>query len=352
MVDPAGNIKKEVENNEENYNKENISNAYFSSYITFYTIFSNIKKNIEESELNDHKEVDIEITGYKNEPTGISFEFFNFDKTKKNEFYEQNVEYIKEGSLILSFNFELKEEEDYQTIKLIFDNLKKIVNNIPNDIFNNKTLFRKKGKKISFDIIQNNENLKNDENNNGSSNNNLNIGIKTGINIKDIFSENSDHFKNLVNALSALFKFKAKGTSLNIIILFISECLKIFQLGYETLVSMLIKINEFLNGINISFGKTEFKLEYDPKSLANEIVKKICLLLGKKEDQFQKILQEYIDIVKIQIRNLLLSDNNLLNLIKKINIDYFSFSTVSSLSQLGLAIILKIPGLYDFFITD
>ena len=321
----------------------NISNAYNSGYETGFSIFSNIREKIIELGLNDQKEVDIEITGSKTEPTGLSFECISFDKTKNNEFYDLDAEYIKEAFVVLSLNLELKEEEDYQTIKLIYDEFKTSVNNYPNEFFHHKTLFRKRGKKISFDIIVNTDNIKIDENNNCSFNNYLNIGIKTGINLKEIFSENPDRYQNLINALSAICKFKVKGMYLNYIILFILECIKRFKLGNEILESNL-KINEFLNGIIMSFCKTEFKLEYDPINLANEIVNKICLLFGRNEEsQFQIIVKECIDKV-IAIKDELLNNANL----NKINIDWISFSGVSSVSQYGLAFIFKIPGLCDF----
>ena len=254
----------------------------------------------------------------------------------------------------MSLNLELKEEEDLSTIKIIYDEFKTIVNKLPNQLFNFQTLFRKRGKKVSFDIIQNNENMKNEVGiNNDSTNNNLNIGIKTGINLKDIFSENPDHFKNLINILSAIFKFKVKGMYVNYIILLILECMKFIKLGNETLTSILEKINEFINGIIMSFSKTEIKLEYDPKNLANEIVNEICLLFGKNEEaEFQKIVQECLDQIKNGIKDVILSNNNFISFIKKINIDCFSLSYVSSFKQFGFAIIFKIPGLYEFITNE
>ena len=142
--------------------------------------------------MNGQKELDIEIVGSKKEPS--CFEIINFDKTKNNEFYEQIIEYIKEALVLISLNLELKEEEDLSTIKIIYK-FKIFVNKLSNQLFNFRTLFRKRWKKVSFDIIQNNENIKNEfETNNDSANNNLNIGIKTCINLKDIFSEKSRSF--------------------------------------------------------------------------------------------------------------------------------------------------------------
>ena len=106
----------------------------------------------------------------------------NFDKTKINEFYEQNIEYIKEVLALMSVNLELKEEEDLSTIKIIYDEFKTFVNKLLNKLFNFRSLFRKRGEKVSFDIIQNNQNIKNEfKTNNDSATNNLNIGIKTCI---------------------------------------------------------------------------------------------------------------------------------------------------------------------------
>ena len=360
MEDPAGNKKKEVQKEiegeeeelEEKYEEDyqnDIANSYNSLFQFSFTIFANARKKIEELGLNDQKEIDIEIRGSKKEPTGISFELINFDKTKNNEFYEDNVEYINEAFLIISLNLELKKEEDLSIIKIIYDKFKIFVHELPNDLFNIRTLFRKRGKKVSFDIIQNNENIKKDETSNSSTNNYLNIGIKTDINLKDIFSENPDHLKNLINSLFAIFKFKIKGMYTNYIILLILECIKITNLRNETLKLILENINEFLNLFIMSFCKSEIKLEYNPKNLANEIIKELCLLFGKNEEgEFQKIANKYLSQVKNIIKDELLIDNNLLSLIKKINIDCFSFSCLSSLIQYGFAFILKIPGFYDF----
>ena len=94
---------------------------------------------------------------------------------------------------------------------MIYDYIKAMANNFPTNFSIYQTLFRKNGKKISFDIIVKNENEKKEENNNGSSNNYLNIGIKTCINLKQIFSENADHFTNLEEVLSAIINLKIKG---------------------------------------------------------------------------------------------------------------------------------------------
>ena len=98
MADPAENKKNGLENDvkeegdeeEDEEYEEDISKAYFSNYQFFFTIFFNITKKIEELGFNDQKEVDIEIGGSKKELSGISFEIINFDKTKNNEFYDQN----------------------------------------------------------------------------------------------------------------------------------------------------------------------------------------------------------------------------------------------------------------------
>ena len=358
MVDPIKNKKNEMEEElgeeKKKYNKEDISNSYLLGFQISFDIFSNIRRKIEELGLNDQKEVDIEIRGSKNEPTGVSFEFISFDKTKNNEFYDQNIDYIKKAFLIISLNLELKKEEDFSTIKMIFDELKAFVNKLPNDLFNFTTLFRKKGKKINFDIIQNNDNIELDETKDiGPFNSSLNIGIKTGINVKEIFSENPDHFKNLINALSAIFKFNLKGMHANCIILFVLECIKYFKIGNDTLIPILEKLNDFINLIIMSFYKTEFILEYDVIDLANEISKEICLLYGKNgEGEFQKISQECIDQVKNGIKNILLNDNNLLYLAKNINVDCISLSCVSSLFQSVFAIKFIIPGLYDLLFSD
>ena len=75
----------------------------------------------------------------------------------------------------------------------------------------------------------------------------------------------------------------------------------------------------------------------------------MCLLFGKNEEsEFQKISHECLFQIKNKIEDELLNDNNLLSFIKKINIDCFSFSCLSSLIQYGFAFILKIPGFYDF----
>ena len=356
MADPAANKENEIneedeekEENEEDYIKQQSYNSYFNAYKISYVISYNITKKIIELGLNDQNEVDIEIRGSKKEPTGISFEIFTFDKTKNNEFFDPNVEYIKEAEILISLNIELKEEEDLSTIKMIFDFFKEMVNNLPTNIYISQTLFRKNGKKISFDIIQKkNENEKKEENNNVSSNNYLNIGIKTGIELKQIFSENADHFKNLEDALSAIVNFKIKGTHLYYIFFYILEYIKYFKLVEGELTPMFEKIYEIINGIIIYLSKAELKLEYDAINLANEIVKEICLLFGKnEEDEFQKIVQEFIDKAKNVIKYVI--DNDSLSyLIKKINLDCFSLNFVASMTQLGYATIIKIPGLNDF----
>ena len=105
----------------------------------------------------------------------------------------------------------------------------------------------------------------------------------------------------------------------NYIILLIQNVMKFNKVGNENLTTMLERFNEFINEIIMSFCKTEIKLEYAPKNLANEIVKKIYLLFGRNEEtEFQKIVQECLEQVKNGIKDVLLIDSNLFSFIKKL----------------------------------
>ena len=58
--------------------------------------------------------------------------------------------------------------------------------------------------------------------------------------------------------------------------------MKSIKLGNEALTTMLERFNEFINGIIMSFCKTEIKLEYDLKNLANEIKKRNLSFIWKE----------------------------------------------------------------------
>ena len=89
---------------------------------------------------------------------------------------------------------------------------------------------------------------------------------------------------------------------------------------------MFAKIYEIINGYYLFIYKTELKLEYDAKTLANEIVKEICLLFGHNEEsEFQKMVQEFIDKAKSVIQYVVANDY-LFYLIKKINLFRLFFS--------------------------
>ena len=350
MSDPVNNEKnickeeeEEEEENEEEDCYEKNQKEFIQAYERSFNIFHSARKKILELKLDTKKEIDIEIRGTKIEPKGISFEIINLEKN--NEIYDQNVEYFKNALYLMSLNLELKEEEDLSIIKIIFDYFKTLTKEVfPNNAF--ETLFRKNGKKVSFDIFQKLCDFQIDE---GSpSESKYNIGIQTNIGIKQIFSENADHFKNLIDILSLIIKFKIKGNALNIMTFVLLELIKNNTMQNGTIDSMFKNIYEFMNKLITSFIKTELKFEYDAIDLAKEIAKEICLRFGKnKEEGFQEIVQEFIDNFKNVIKSGL-EDEELLNNLKKINLDCFSYSIFCPLIQIGFVIIFKIPGLYEF----
>jgi hypothetical protein len=206
------------------------------------------------------KEIDIEIKGSNIEPKGISFEIISLDKN--NEFYNQNVDYINKSKFVFSLNLELK-EEDLSIVKQLFY----IMKSFTCEYFPKlpiETLFRLNGKKISLDGFIRKDEKNNFQNNNGNSSNNyLNIGIKTGIDLKQIFSENVDHFKNFIDFLSAIIRFKAGGAYLNGFVFGLLESEKNFKILTGTFDSMFKKIYDFMKVILMPILKAEFKFEYD-----------------------------------------------------------------------------------------
>ena len=358
MADPSENKeynKEDEEENEEENDEENEENNFKKEFMKSFQI--SFQKNFiiqtivqdKLMNLNEKKDIDMEIKGSKDEPKGISFEIINFDKSKITQFYDPRVEYIKKAEFVFSLNLELKEEGDFSTIKVIFDFFKSFINQIiPIPKFL-ETLFRKKGKQISFDIFKKKENneIINDD---STGNNYINIGVKTGIDLNKIFSDNQDHFKNLIDAISAIIKFKIKGMPANYISLYILEMIKSLKIESGTLGPMFEKIYQIVDAIISSFLNVELKFEYDAMELANNIAKEICYIFGNNEEGgFQKIAQNYIDIAKDEIKIFKdeLQVDNILDLIKNINLDKFSLSMAICIFNSGLALCFEIPGLND-----
>ena len=365
MTDPSMNKKNiigekenEKEGNDEGYEKEEeeeeeedifYDTIYEESLKTGF-IFSQrhllIQQIIQQklAELSNQKNIDIKIRGAKDEPAGISLKIISLENDRFKEFYDPQVEYLKKAEFILSLNLQLKESNDYKTIKYIFDGFKNYINTEFKNLNMFQTLFRKKEKKISFDIFIKSQNNINYDNNNVDTE--FSASIKTGINLNKIFEENANHFKNLTDAISSIINLNVKGMLANYISLYTLELIKIKKLENGPLGPIFIKIYEFLNIILASFNKLEFNFEYDSLYIANELAKKIYGIFGNDEaGGFQKLIQEFVDDVKYKIKE---SKKELEQefMINKFNLDNFSISLATK-SQTGFAIIFDIPGLSD-----
>ena len=100
------------------------------------------------------RELEIEIKGSEEIINGISFEAKTFDKNDFYEFFDPDIEYLKNSTFFFSYNIELKNENDLETIKYWYGILKnQLKSNTNITLKNPEILFRRKGKKVSFDVF-------------------------------------------------------------------------------------------------------------------------------------------------------------------------------------------------------
>ena len=123
-------------------------------------IFDDLKKELFKGQkLDSNQSFDIRVISTKEELKGISLEIYKINELNYAKFFNFSNKYYMQDSLeIISFTFEAKEERDINLIEKNFQSIKRLLDCFP--FFKKNELefnVRIEEKKISIDIINNNE---------------------------------------------------------------------------------------------------------------------------------------------------------------------------------------------------
>ena len=301
-----------------------------------------------ENKKGDKKYFEFEIRGTKEEQSGLTLEIFSFDENKYEEFIDEDLEYIKNSLYCISLNLTAKEETGVEKLKEAFNYFKPMLESIPFLKDKVEFFFRNKENQVSFDLVVKEGKLINallDLGIDLTEYHKFNIALITGINIYDLlYGEEPDLI--FIEILSLIFYIRAETDNCRYLLIALSEALKDVKISDEKIQKKFDKFINFLRFIN-SFIRNKFKIEYDAKILAEEVIKNKEIEYGGEK----KLKENIIGTQRMSIEMFqgivipMLQSFNLTDAIKSTDLDNISISLTVPKYKNGLALSLKIPEL-------
>lgn len=283
------------------------------------------------------RELEIEIKGSEEIINGISFEAKTFDKNDFYELFDPDIEYLKNSTFFFSYNIELKNENDLETIKYWYGILKnQLKSNTNITLKNPEILFRRKGKKVSFDVFSKSpqpcfENIYHFKP--------LFLALKCGFDFNKTNEYMKDILKYLFDICSLNFSFKMKYNYKFFIAIILAVKDVIYQLGFSNeneknaIEKLLIAFKLMIS----SLDKTEIKFNYDTQHLSE--------LLNKEEyNKYKILIPKTYDFLYGMIKTF-----KTMGKFDGINLDDFSINFGYPMKKFGFHVSLKVSGLSYLF---
>lgn len=313
-----------------------------------------LKKALAEGQKSgDKKELEIEIRGAKEDPTGISVEVTTIGKDKFDEYFDPNAEHTKKALAAWTLNFEVKEEKDVEVIKTAFEQIKPMILGIPQ--IKDKPgkfefVFRNNGKKIAIDVISTEGKIIQpllDLGINLGDFSKFYFGLKAGANLGKLYDEGANPSEELINEFfNLLISVKSSGENIKYLSTALGAALKDIKIEDQKKQAKLTKFLGFLNLANV-FISGKMKLEFDTNVLKNEGKKEAEKLPGGVEG-FKQQLSQYHAMAKTSGQNMIkpmVEGMGFGNAVKAINLDSFTCAGGFPKYGNGIAFVLKLPGL-------
>ena len=301
----------------------------------------------------EKKELEIEIRGAKEDPTGVSVEVSTIGKEKFDEYFDANAEHTKKALVAWTLNFEVKEDKDIDTIKGAFEMIKPMFLQLPPiaakpgkfDI-----IFRNNGKKVAIDVISTEGKIIQpllDLGINLRDYTNFYFGLKAGANLGKLYDEGADPSEELINEFfNLLISVKSSGENVKYLATALGAALKDVKIEDAKKQAKLTKLLGLLNLVNV-FISGKMKLEFDTSVLKNEGKKEAEKLPGGVEG-FKKQLSGYHAMAKGTGQNMIkpmFEGMGFGGAVKAINLDSFTCAGGFPKYGSGIAVSLKLPGL-------
>ena len=275
------------------------------------------------------KELEIEIKCPEKEINGISIELSTFDKNKFYEFFNKDIDYLKNSTIFFSIDFELKDEKNLQLVKFVYESIKTYFKT-NSSLKNLEILFRKNGKKIIYDVFSNSPQ---DILNNIGALKLFHLIFKSKFNFdEDKYREESNLFFDL---FTIFFSLKLKYDSIFILSL-VLESMKLMINYLEN--DLKEKVGNYLNIFQMMIrllDKTELKLEFDNRDLSN-----IILSNNNIKDEIIKIIKNIFQFLKEYKNGVNKLMNNNFNGINK---EYLSVTFGFPKKEFGFNLSMKLP---------
>lgn len=326
---------------------------YYLKYIPkeqLQGFLENLKKALAEGKKSGEKrELEIEVRGSKDDPTGISIEQFSLDKDKFSEYFDLNAEHLKKALVCCTINFEVKEDKDVDAIKAAFEQIKPIILGIPL-IAAKKDKFefhlRNNGKKIGIDLISVEGKIVQsllDLGVNLSEYHHFCFALKTGANLGKLFTEGANPSDDLLKELfNFLICLKSSGENIKYLSTALLSALKEVNIEEEKKKKGLHKFMGFLNLVN-AFICGKLKLEFD-SSVLNKSTESFpggtAGFKAKLGGFHQMALGMGQSLIKPAVSSMGFDGP-----LKTINLDTITIAAGVPKYQNGLALSIKIPGL-------
>ena len=228
----------------------------------------------------EKKNLEIEIRGAKEDPTGVSVEVMTLGKEKFDEYFDSNAEHTKKALCAWTLNFEVKEEKDIETIKGAFEMIKPMFLQLPPIAAKPgkfEMVFRNNGKKVAIDVISTEGKIIQpllDLGINLRDYTNFYFCLKAGANLGKLYDEGANPSEELINEFfNLLISVKSSGENIKYLATALGAALKDVKIEDAKKQAKLEKLLGLLNLANV-FISGKMKLEFDTSVLKYE---------GKKE---------------------------------------------------------------------
>ena len=301
----------------------------------------------------EKKDLEIEIRGAKEDPTGISIEVLTLGKDKFDEYFDSNAEHTKKALVAWTLNFEVKKPEDIETIKGAFEMIKPMFLQLPPIAAKPgkfELVFRNNGKKVAIDVISTEGKIIQpllDLGINLDDYTKFYFGLKAGANLGKLYDEGANPSEELINEFfNLLISVKSSGENVKYLATAIGAALKDVKIEDAKKQAKLGKLLGLLNLVNV-FISGKMKLEFDTSVLKNEGKKEAEKLPGGVEG-FKKQLSGYHEMAKGTGQNMvkpMVEGMGFGNAVKAINLDSITCAAGVPKYGNGVAVVLKLPGL-------
>ena len=338
--------------------KENQPKVYFNFLPKeeVFKFFENFKKAFEETPKSDEKKLtEFEIKGTNDNLNGLCFETHNIEKDKFNEYFDDTQEHLKNALFAFTVSFKVKEADNVEAIKQLFEKMKPFFGAIPfvkKHPENYALNLRTKDKQIFVDFtsvkgefIEKITDLGLDI----SEYHKFDSYLKSGFAPEDFFTLPAEELS--LKVIQFALSVKSESTGIRKIITAAIQSLKGIKLTNAKFQKKLEDHIEKLNMLN-AFVSLCFSFEFDAKELCGQglAAASQTFLKGKDINQMlEQVRQQFLGMAK-NVMLPALEAQGLTNTLKVVDCDDICLSAGWPKYKNGLYHTIHLPGFTKAFV--